>query len=474
MFLTDLDLINIKKELARRRLIKFIQYTKPDYQTGWFHEEICGKLEKFFQDIKDKKSPKLMIFAPPRHGKSEIVSRRFPAWALGVDPDLEIISCSYSSDLSMRLNRDVQRIIDDKSYGELFPNTSLFGKNIRTVTHVNYLRNSDIFEIVNHKGVFRAAGVGQGITGSGCHLLIIDDPIKDAKEANSPTIQLATYEWWQTTAFTRIAPGGGAIVMMTRWNENDLAGKILEEAKAGEWEIIKYPAIALDDEPLRKEGEALHPERFPVDKLLDIKRVVGSHAWSALYDQNPTPRGGGMIKAEKFEIGTPPKMKREVRSWDKAGTQDGGAFTAGVKIGIDDQGRYWVLDVRRSQLGALRREQMIKQTAELDGPRVKIYIEQEPGSGGKESAEATVRMLAGYRAYADRVTGDKVTRAEPFAAQVESGNIFLAKSEWNKDFIDECAMFPVGKYKDQVDAAAGAFVKLTGVRSLDYSALGKK
>jgi len=157
----------------------------------------------------------------------------------------------------------------------------------------------------------------------------------------------------------------------------------------------------------------------------------------------------------------PPGAMKSVRYWDKAGTAGAGCFTAGVKVGRDGDGRFWILDVVRGQWGAPERERMIRQTAQADGVPVPVWIEQEPGSGGKESAESTVRNLAGFVCYADRVTGAKETRAEPFAAQVASGNVWLARGAWNRAFIDECAMFPVGKFKDQVDAASGAFVKLT-------------
>lgn len=168
-----------------------------------------------------------------------------------------------------------------------------------------------------------------------------------------------------------------------------------------------------------------------------------------------------MLQADKLQIGDPARIEKAVRYWDKAGTDGGGCYTAGVKVGKDADGRFWVLDVVRGQWGVAERERMIRQTAEIDGVAVRVWVEQEPGSGGKESAEATIRNLAGFAAFADRVTGDKPTRAEPFAAQVASGNVLLARGAWNRAFIDECAMFPVGKLKDQVDAASGAFVKLT-------------
>ena len=149
-----------------------------------------------------------------------------------------------------------------------------------------------------------------------------------------------------------------------------------------------------------------------------------------------------------------------VRSWDKAGTAGGGAYTAGVLMHKLRDGRYVIEDVIRAQLGALDREKRIRQTAEVDGYRTKIVIEQEPGSGGKESAQSTIRMLSGYNVTADRVTGDKETRAEPYAAQVQGGNVMLVRGGWNRPFLDEHESFPAGRYKDQVDAAAGAFAHL--------------
>ena len=158
-------LIEAQLEFARNSMIAFIYATMPTYIMGWVHEEICNKLDRFLQDVINKKSPRLMLTMPPRHGKSEIVSKRFVAYAFGKYPDLSIIGTSYSSDLITRINRDIQRIIDNDTYKKIFPNTQIGSKNVRTVAQGNYLRNSDIFEIVNYKGVYRSAGVGGGITG---------------------------------------------------------------------------------------------------------------------------------------------------------------------------------------------------------------------------------------------------------------------------------------------------------------------
>lgn len=210
--------LELQKRHARQCLADFTLYTYPTYLMGWFHKEVCEALDKFLEDVLAKKSPRLILTAPPRHGKSELVSRRFPAFAFGRCPDLQIIATSYGADLAQRFNRDVQRIIDDDVYRTLFPETTLNGRNVRTDSRNAFIRTSDLFEIVNHKGAYRSCGVGGGITGTGADILIIDDPIKDRAEANSPTVRSNVYDWYTSTAYTRLSPGGGVIVMNTRWH----------------------------------------------------------------------------------------------------------------------------------------------------------------------------------------------------------------------------------------------------------------
>ncbi len=203
---------------AQQSLASFVLYTYPTYQMGWFHREICETLEQFLADVAAKKSPRLILTAPPRSGKSELTSRRFPAYAFGRYPDLQIIATSYGADLSQRFNRDVQRIIDDDVYRQVFPETTLFGKNVRNTAKGSYIRTSDLFEIVGHKGAYRSCGVGGGITGTGADILVIDDPVKDRASANSVTIRNAIWDWYTSTAYTRLSPGGGIVVMQTRWS----------------------------------------------------------------------------------------------------------------------------------------------------------------------------------------------------------------------------------------------------------------
>jgi len=286
--------------------------------------------------------------------------------------------------------------------------------------------------------------------------------VKNAEEANSPTYRQRIWDWWRSTATTRLEPGAAVVVIMTRWHGDDLAGRILAE-EGERWRVISLPALAEADDPLgRAEGEALWPERYPAEELARIRTTLGSYWWSALYMQRPTAQEGGMFKRPWFAVvDAAPAVARRCRYWDKAGTADGGAYTAGVLVAITEDGLCYVVDVVRGQWSALERERAIVQTAQLDAARYGnsaiIVIEQEPGSGGLESAQATIRRLVGYPVYADRPTGAKELRAQPLAAQAEAGNVHLVAGSWNAAYLDEIAAFPFGRYKDQVDATSGAF-----------------
>ena len=217
--------LNVRK--ARTSLSHFIRVTKPDYIFGWFNEDLCRQLEQFAQDVLDRKSPRLILQAPPRHGKSECVSVRFVAWMLGRFPWMQIINTSYADTLATGFNRQVQAIIDSDVYHEIFPDVLINGEIAKTLDRTNdvrYLkRTADFFEVYPQKGYMNSAGVGTGITGKGCHILINDDLFKDRAEADSETIREKVWDWYKSTARSRLADGGGVIVMMTRWHVDDIA-----------------------------------------------------------------------------------------------------------------------------------------------------------------------------------------------------------------------------------------------------------
>lgn len=248
---------------------------------------------------------RLQISLPPQHGKSELASRLIPAFLFGLNPDVSLIATSYSATLAEKMNRDVQRIIDSNEYKALFPGTRLNESNVRTASG-NYLRNSDTFEVVDHKGVYLCAGVGGGITGQGGQWLIIDDPFKNREEADSPTFREKVWNWYTSTLYSRQRKDVRIIVINTRWHCDDLSGRLLKQSqddpKADQWKVIELKAIAEHDRPAydpRQEGEALWPAFKNLQELESMRATMGEYDWSALYQQNPR-QGGGVEWPEKY------------------------------------------------------------------------------------------------------------------------------------------------------------------------------
>jgi len=306
--------------------------------------------------------------------------------------------------------------------------------------------------------------------------IIVDDP-HNVIEGESATQRQAVLDWWDQAMSTRLndAKTGAYVIVMQRVHQDDLTGHLLSQAR-GRWEHLCLPAryegrktistsLHLQDSR-QQEGDPLWPEQFGDEQLKDLEGQLGSYGSAGQLQQRPSPREGGMFKVKYLLqniINEVPAgfIRHSIRYWDKAGSVGKGCYSAGVLIHELRDRTYVIADVVAGQWGALEREERIKSTAVLDGRAVRIWCEQEPGSGGKESAEATVRNLRGFIVKADRVTGDKVSRAEPFAAQVEAGNVFILNRPFTKDYIDELELFPNGKYKDRVDASTGAFNKLT-------------
>ncbi len=296
--------------------------------------------------------------------------------------------------------------------------------------------------------------------------IIIDDPIKSREEAQSLTYREKVWDWYTNDLYTRLEPGGAMILVMTRWHEDDLAGRILNSEEADAWRIVRLPALAESGDLLgRLPGEALNVERYPVEELAKIRSVLGSWAFEALYQQRPMPAEGGLFKREwfsKFIDAAPVQVEARTRYWDRAATAGDGDYSVGVKMSRLADGQYVIEDVVRGQWNTGERDRIIKQCAETDPLGTRIYVEQEPGSSGVDSVKALIRLLAGYPVFADRVTGSKTVRAEPFSAQCEAGNVMLVRAKWNAAFLDELLSFPNGAHDDQVDASAGAFNALQG------------
>lgn len=261
-----------KRELARRRLTDFILFNFPEYKVNWHHKVLIEKLEA----VERGELKRLIVTMPPRFGKSEIVSVQFPAWAIGRNKDRNIIEASYSGDLAVDFGRQVRNIIAGDRYVHLFPSVTL-AEDSQAKGKWN----------TNGRGAYNAVGVGGATTGKGADILLIDDPIKNRQDAESEVVRASTWDWYTSTARTRLSPEGAIVVVMTRWHDDDLVGRILRSENAKQWEIVSLPAIALEDEPYRKKGESLWADHFTVDILENTKRDIGSYDWSSLYQGQP-------------------------------------------------------------------------------------------------------------------------------------------------------------------------------------------
>jgi predicted phage terminase large subunit-like protein len=464
-----IDLDEAATQEIQQNFWAFRLYMNPKLKRGWFQEEVAGELQCFHEDLIAGARPKLVITAPPQHGKSLLIID-FIAWVSGKNPDLKTIYGSFSERLGVRANLRLQRTIDSAKYKRVFPDTRLNDRHVAMLTTTQYLRNHSILEFVGQEGSFRNTTIMGQINGEGLDLGVIDDPIKGREAAASLAIRDKTWDWFTDDFFTRFSEEAGLLAILTRWHLDDPIGRL--ELIDPTVRVLKYRAIAEQDEAHRKKGEALFPAHKSFAFLMERKKTMLNSSWLSLYQQSPIAAEGNLFKVGKIKLvpHIPGKVVRSVRYWDKAATEGGGAYTAGVLMHLLDDGSFCVSHVIRGQWSVGTREGNIKIYATIDGRKVRQWVEQEPGGAGKESAEATIRNLAGLSVRADPVGADKVTRAEPFAVQVEGSNVSVVIGPWNKDYIEELRLFPFGKFKDQVDASSGAFNKLAA-GGLDYRQL---
>lgn len=445
-----------RRQLARDHLLPFILRFNDAYEPGWVHKDICDKLEWFSAAVAAKESPRLMIFMPPRHGKSEIGSRSFPAWHLGRYPKHEFIGCSYGSDLANGFSRKVRDLAKDPSFSAVFPDC-VVSKDSQSVEQ--WLTSSG--------GGYSAAGVGGPITGKGAHVLVIDDPVKNRDAAESQTNRDAVWDWYTSTAYTRLAPGGGVLVILTRWHDDDLAGRLLKkqaEGEGDEWVVVEYPAQAVHDELFRKRGEPLHAERYDTEALERIKRAVGPRDWQALYQQNPTPEDGDYFNKGMFQWygpqDIPPYSELNFyTAWDFAiGEKEQNDRSVGVTVGVDRHDHTYVVDIQAGRWG----------TMELVDKVMEVYKTWRPAITGLERGhiEMTMRPFLDKRIREERLTSfyieelkpgtrDKVARARSIQGRMQQGLVHFRKNcNATADLVAEMMRFPNGAHDDCVDAMA--------------------
>lgn len=461
-----------KKARGRESMQGFTAYTKEDYDFVWFHKVVCKYLDKLERgEIK-----KLMIFIPPQHGKSELSSRRFPAYLLGRNPELKIALASYTATVSNKFNRDVQNIIDSKEYRDLFPNTRLNGKGVEGAK--GELRNVNYFEVVGKSGYFRTVGIRGALTSLTVDFGIIDDPFKDRAEANSETTRNSVWNWYQDVFLTRLHNESRQLLLFTRWHEDDIAGRILnpkskyyDEEEAKEWVVIALPALKEKTKPLaqaidindpREIGEALWEERHSQKKFEKMRKINPS-GFTSLAQQRPTAAEGNKIKKEWFVIRDINELPFNIQSIVPDYFIDG-AFTDKTKndeTGLGSMyynkadGRLYILNVTGVRKELYELLKFFKEYARglYYKANSSVHIEL------KASGHPLKSMLSKIEHGAFNAIGipnkivnlgkyNRVENSEPFLA---SGRVVLVKGPWNNDFIEQCIAFPNGVHDDMVD-----------------------
>lgn len=411
---------------------------------------------------------------PPRHGKSQIASKLYPAWHLGHYPHHEFIGCSYNIDLARDFSREVRDVIKSDYYEKIFPRTKLNPE----------FMSSEAWRLLSDTGVgaggYNAAGVGGGITGKGAHILVIDDPIRGHEDADSPDLRKKLWNWYRSDAYTRLAPGGGVLIIQTWWHDDDLAGRLMREMKADpeydQFEIVKYPAIAEEDEEFRLKGEALHPERWPLKALENLKRVEGPRNWSALYQQSPISEEGQYFNKDMF-IYEEEKMNPDdlliYQAWDLAISDEQvsqGNWSVGVTWGVDYDDKAHVLERVRIKTN---------DTAIIEDAIIDMYSRYkvvhgfgiEDGQISRTMKKSLKKRMAERHVYIPLDDKDsvlkpiksKMVRARPLQGRMQHRKVVFPRGQtWVDEMITEFLRFPAGAQDDQIDAMAWVALLVVG------------
>ncbi len=452
------------RRLLRRSLTAFAtEAIEPfGHAPAAHHRLLIRELEAIASGDNDR----LMVMMPPGSAKSTYASKLFPAWFLAQEPNLSVIGASHTASLAEIFSKDVQRFVRD--------NAATLGYGLATESVERWTTTNG--------GAYRSAGVGGALTGIRADLGIIDDPVKSRAEADSETYRETTWDWFNSVFRTRLKPGGRMVLIMTRWHMDDLAGRLLS-VESDRWRVVSLPAIAEENDALgRIIGEPLWGDDaygYGAElrgKRADYEAAGAMRDWYALYQQSPVDREGALFKVAQIATmpAAPAGRNAVVRAWDLAATEQTGTrdpdWTVGVKMARTEDGRFVVLDVTRLRGGPDEVEAAIVNTAHQDGYGVRIGLPQDPGQAGKTQVLYFTRKLAGYRIESSPETGDKATRAAPFASQVNVGNVSVVQEMWNRAYLDELASFPSGAKDDMVDASSRAFGKLIARVPLAISA----
>lgn len=481
---------SVRASVARESFYEFFKMVWPiisaeKFVPNWHIRYLCDQVQIVLEWVfaGQPKKYDLVINISPGSTKSTIVSQAAPAYAWTRMPNFKSINGSYDHALALKDSLACRDIVESDFYRDHFPK----------VAELREDQNTKSLFVNKYKGGRLSASTGSRVTGFHAHLITVDDPLNPEQSFSEPEVKKAN-RWMTNTLPTRgiMRADTPIILVMQRLAQNDPAGERL--LRGGRLKHICIPAELLYDKegtlstyvsppglikyykPDGKGNLLMDPRRLDKKNLNEFRKTLGEYGYAGQYLQDPVPLTGAMFDIKMLDIrDQAPPMVRMIRAWDKAATKDAGAYSAGVLIGIDKWGDYWVLDVVRGQWTPTDRERMIKQTAQLDSrgahgvivnrrpedTHVEIMVETEGGSGGIESTENSIRRLAGFRVSGKRVTGKKEERAWYFASQVGvKDHVKVLNRPWTKPYIEEMKFFPYSKYKDQIDASSLAFNRI--------------
>jgi len=479
-----LDILAEANRVARREsLLEFVRDATPGYVAGWFHRLICAELQEFSRAVAAGERPRLMIFMPPRHGKSQIASRCFPAWHLGQAGNAgdEVMLVSYSADLANSFSYECRDIVRRDWYRETFPEMRL---------------SEDRASVVRWRttsgGGLNPVGVSGSIVGSGADVLCIDDVLKSEQQAMSPAHRQMIWDRYRSSIYNRLSPKGGILLLMTRWHDEDLPGRLLAESRTGgdKWKVLKFPAIATEDEAHRKRGEALHPERFPIEVLEQIRQVTGPHEWASLYQQDPAPEGGEYVRRDwiqRFDLAA--VMQDMTHVWDAVCISWDTAFKSTVRsdrCAVCVFGRkgphLYLLHAWAGKLdfgalcdkaAALAREWSVEH---VKSRRIDVVIESRANGMGVIRYLQTHAGVHNVRGFDPMIYGSKIQRANISAGWFQGRRIFVPDDDrrypWVEATIAAWLRFPASG-EDEVDAMSQAVIWL-GKHGREATAIGPR
>lgn len=483
----------VRRERARRDLVAFSEYVAPWYRPGAHHRKVAEYLHAvahFIQSGGTNGIGRLMIFEPPRHGKTEQAAQLFPAWLLGRRPEARVIVTSYGADLASRSSRNIRNYVESEKYRAVFGDLSTAETPVDVSADSRSASEWDL--AAPHRGGVVAAGIGGGITGKGAHLLIIDDPFKSREDAESESYRQKVLDWYASTAYTRLEDHGAIVLMHTRWHPDDLAGELLKrmtrDPLADQWTVLDLPALAMEpdgyalsEEHQRQEwaaglyitredalgrqpGEALWPEKFTAEDFARMAVNIGPYDFAALYQQRPRPQEGAFFGRGDFEVvEAAPEGLNWVRYVDLALSEKKTAdFNATVAVALDANGTVYLRDMLRVR-GWVEFKAQVKPTMLSETERGTVWGFEDVAFQALALMELqNDRELAGVSMMAVRPEKDKVTRARPLQTRARAGKVKLVNGPWVQKFLAEALDFPAGRHDDQIDTASGGLEMVAG------------